>query len=231
MFQKTPSKRDVLNKIRAEIQTQITKGGAPEEVHGFLLDTWSRLLVEIFLAKGNQDSDWNTGWETVHALLWSLAPKRGREETTALLRMLPTLLQRLHAGCAALGMALPERDALFERLAMLHAALAREGLQARADDTGPVTQLREADASDDSDLHTLSAPELATRDSGRPMPTLRQGDRVIFMGESGERPLLLTWLSPMGGMYLFANDQGYDAISLTHARLEAKFQSGEARLP
>ncbi len=238
MVHKPPRMSEVLNKIQDEMARQIRKSGAPEEVHAFLMRDWSRLQAGIFQAKGNQHGDWKAGWETANALLWSLAPKRGLEETGALLRMLPTLLSRLHAGCAALGMPLGERDALFERLAMMHAALAREGLQARPEEEGPITRLREEDVtgSDDSDLRDLTAPDLPATDSPTAdprivPPPLKLGDRVVFRGEGGERLLTLTWVSPMGGMYLFANEQGLDAMTLTHARLEAKFQAGDASLP
>ena len=230
-----PSMSDVLDKIRVEMDQHLNKSGAPEDIHAFLMQDWARLLAGIYLNKGNQHSDWKAGWETVHALLWSLAPKLGRDETTTLLRMLPTLLGRLHAGCTALGMALRERDALFERLAMLHAAVAREGLQVGPDDVGPVTQIRgmETAAFEASDLHDLAAPDLPTAaaDKRRAMPELKLGDRVLFKGEGGDRPLILTWLSPLHGMYMFANEQGFEALTLTHARLEAKFQAGDASLP
>lgn len=233
MFLKSKSKREVLERVRKEMRGQIDKAGAPLEVHAFLLESWSRLLAEIYLAKGNEHTDWRTGWETAQALLWSLAPKRGREETTALLRMLPTLLGRLHAGCAALAMPLEERDALFERLAMLHAALAREGLQARPEEEGPVTRLRveEMTPALESDLHDLNPPELTAAKRPPTLPELRPGDRVGFAQEDGEHVRELAWISPMGGMYLFTNAQGFDALTLTQARLEAKFAAGEAWLP
>lgn len=225
--------RDVLAKVQAEMTLQLTQSGAPEEVHAFLSRDWTRLLAGIYLAKGNQHGDWKAAWETVNALLWSLSPKQGREETVTLLRMLPTLLSRLHAGCAALGMTLADRDALFERLAMLHAAVAREGLQAGPDEAGPITRLRVEDVteSEDSNLRDLAAPVLLKGDRRVVLPALKLGDRVVFRGEGRERQLILTWVSPMGGMYLFANEAGRDALSLTHARLAAKFQSGEASLP
>lgn len=233
MAQKPPRMSDVLGKIQDEMAQQLRKSGAPEEVHAFLMQDWSRLLAGIYLAKGNQHGDWKAGWETANALLWSLAPKRGLEEASTLLRMLPTLLSRLHAGCNALGMPLKERDALFERLAMLHAALAREWLQARPDEEGMADRLRmeEVTSSDESDLHDLAAPELPATDRNVGLPELKLGDRLVFKGEGGQRQLILTWISPMGGMYMFANEQGLDAVTLTHARLTAKLQAGEASLP
>lgn len=232
MAEKPPRASDVLGKIQDEMAQQLRKSGAPEEVHAFLMRDWSRLLAGIYLAKGNQHGDWKAGWETVNALLWSLVPKRGVEEASMLLRVLPTLLSRLHAGCSGLGMPLSERDALFERLAMLHAALAREWLQAGLDGDGPITRLRAEDAAspEESDLQGLSVPELPTSDVQVVQPKLQLGDRVVFKGQSVSRELILTWISPMGGMYLFVNEQGLDAVTLTRARLEARFCNGEAWL-
>ena len=229
---KSLQKRDALGKIQAEMALQLDRSGAPEEVRAFLMEGWSLLLSGIYQAKGNQDADWKAGWETVNALLWSLAPKHGREETGALLRMLPTLLSRLHAGCAALGMELAERDRLFERLAMLHAAIAREGLRAGLEAEGPITRLRESEAggAEDSVLRDLAAPDLPARQRRQALPELKLGDPVMFQRGAEERRLILTWISPMGGMYMFANEQGLDAITLTQARLAARFRAGEARL-
>ncbi len=233
MAEKPPRTSDVLGKIQDEMAQQLRKSGAPEEVHAFLMQDWSRLLVGIYLAKGNQHGDWKAGWETVNALLWSLVPKRGVEEAGMLLRMLPTLLSRLHAGCSGLGMPLSERDALFERLAMLHAALAREWLQAGLDGDGPITRLHVGEAvnSDEADLHDLAAPDLSPTYPRVRQPELKLGDGVIFKGQGKARRLILTWISPMGGMYLFANEQGLDTVTLSRARLEAKFQAGEASRP
>jgi len=221
----SPRTRDVLKKIQGEMALQIGKCGAPEEVHAFLMQVWARLLTGIFLARGNRHSDWQAGWETANALLWSLAPKRGKEETSTLLRSLPTLLSRLQDGCNAMRMATGERDALFERLALLHAAVAREGLQ-----TGAVKNLpMDTEAGRDAmDLRELTAPDLPAADPQLPLPELKLGDRVVFRIDGVERRLMLTWLSPMRGMYLFSNEQGLDAVSLTRARLEAKFRNREA---
>lgn len=228
MAHKPQKKSAVLAKVQEEMALQLTRSGAPEEVHLFLMRDWVRLLTGIYLAHGNQNSDWKAGWETAHALLWSLAPKRGLEESGALLRMLPTLLSRLHAGCNALGMPLGERDALFERMAMLHAAVAREGLQTGANVAGAVPD--EKEASSESDLRNLNAPDLPTAGTHITLPRMKLGDRVAFGYGDTKRLRLLTWISPMGGMYLFADEQGLDAVTLTHAHLAAKFQAGEASL-
>jgi hypothetical protein len=41
---------------------------------------------------------------------------------------------------------------------------------------------------------------------------------------------MVHWVSPLGGMYLFTNDQGLDALTLTRARLAERFAAGTARM-
>ncbi len=237
MIEKVPDERTVLARIRAEMEQQLLAGGAPEEVHSFLIQHWARLMLGIYLAKGNKDPDWQAGWETVSALLWSLSPKQGREDTVQLLRTLPALLARLQEGCVALVMPLAERDALFKRLALLHAAVVREGLHSVMPGGEPAAGISRAADAGDEDLAALVPAALpASSDVGvaeKPrgaLPKLGLGNRVRFMGGEENRELLVHWISPMGGMYLFTNNQGLEAITLTRARLEAKFRAGEAQL-
>lgn len=124
MYDTLLNERDVLARIRLEMEKHLLQHQAPEDVNEFLIQHWAKLMTGIFMAKGNQDADWNAGWDAVNALLWSLSPKFGRVETEKMLRLLPSILSRLQEGCNALGLSSPERDPFFERLAMLHAAIA-----------------------------------------------------------------------------------------------------------
>lgn len=238
-LQSTPE-RIVLTRIRCEVERQLRDSGAPEEVHGFLTQHWSQLMTDIFMAKGNQDPDWQAGWDTMNALLWSLAPKQGRKETTLMLRTLPNILARLQEGCAALGMPAHDRDPFFERLALLHAAVARAGLREGDASTsiGPGGGEEDLITEEVVDIARLPPPSLnfesppCSLDSmeGHGLPELNVGSRISLRVGVEDKILRLNWLSPMGGMYLFTNEEGMDALTLTRARLEAKFQQGEARL-
>lgn len=212
--------------------------GAPEEIHEFLVQHWSRLMTNIFMAKGNRDPDWQAGWDTMNALLWSLSPKHGRKETTLLLRTLPNLLARLQEGCMALGLPATERDAFFERLAVLHAAVARAGLH---DDDPAITETGGRDMAmamegGGVDLAALppvspeAGPPLGRGGEGGSLPDLQVGCLIRLRVGGEDKLMRLNWLSPMGGMYLFTNDEGLDALTLTRARLESKFRQGEAVL-
>lgn len=229
----------VFQRIQTEMDRHLLEYDAPEEVWDFLHRHWVRLLTGIFVSKGNQHADWLAGWDTVNALLWSLAPKTSRSETERMLHMLPTLLERLHEGCAVLTISMPERDALFERLAMMHAAVARAGLRCRDKNETGLTRLAQCGEPDAAaDLALLNPPKPAPIEfealpepgSALPTPTLKIGDRIHFNGQGQGRTLSLNWISPAGGMYLFGNDQGLEAMTLTRARLTQRFQQGLAAL-
>lgn len=231
--------KSVLQRIQSEMDRYLLEHDAPEEVRGFLRHHWAQFLTVIFLTRGNQHADWLGGWDTLNALLWSLAPKSSRSETEKMLHMLPTLLSRLQAGCAVVGMSTLERDALFERLAMMHAAVARAGLRCRDQAEVGITRLAESsDVEGAADLAVLNPPTYSTieldppPETGMPlpMPQLNIGDRVLFRASGQVRTLYLNWISPAGGMYLFGNEHGLDAMTLTRARLAERFRHGQAAL-
>jgi hypothetical protein len=204
-----------------------------------LLNRWSYLLAGIYFSHGDQHPDWEAGWQTVNALLWSLVPKQDREETEQLLRLLPTLLERIQDGCEAMNLDDAERDALFTQLTMLHAAVARAGLQAQPDEEGPITHLGlDADLEmGDEELASLGeqmpqvvVPEGAAMVSDVPdLDALKVGGAIFLKTAEGGKTLYLQWVSPMGGMYLFADTEGFDAVSLTRARLVERLRNGEVR--
>lgn len=231
--------RQAHDHICQEIDERLARSGAPREIRRFLMERWSYLLAGIYFSHGDRHPDWEAGWHTVNALLWSLAPKQDQEETEQFLRLLPTLLGRLQDGCDAMNLEAGERDELFSTLAMLHAAVARAGLQAGRQADGPRTQL-----GSDADMAFTEA-ELAGLDAEQPpvahgsdhpvgdaedLDTLKVGDGLRLNVDGCEKHLFLQWISPMGGMFLFADEEGYDAVSLTRARLSEKLCRGEAGL-
>ncbi len=233
MNEKKSEELAVAARIRSELERHLMEGDAPDEVHDFLLGHWARLMLAIYMAKGNHDPDWQAGWDTANALIWSLAPKSGRAETEKMLRVLPVLLARLQEGCAALGLPMKQRDGFFRQLAMLHASVARDGLHIGPSPNSDLTKLAHGSTQEanEAELAALSVPpqDGSATSNQRAMPKLKLGDKVSFEGNGERRVLILHWVSPMGGMYLFTNSHGLEALTLTRTRLEAKLRSGEAR--
>jgi hypothetical protein len=153
--------------------------------------------------------------------------------------MLPTILARLQEGCSALAISPLERDMFFERLAMMHAAVARAGLKYPANQ-GEARMGAFEDGGTQADLSNLVSPSVSDQattvthgpglTSQPDLHDLKPGDRVRFTMDQKDRVLKLNWVSPAGGMFMFANEHGMDALTLTRARLAERFQVGAAHL-
>lgn len=228
----------VIKRVRDAVRALLDRSLAPDDVRGFLLDRWAKLLADISLSQGEDSDDWAAGWDTVHALLWSLEPKQGLDESRQLLHLIPLLLERLQDGCKALKVDKAEADNFFSQLAMLHAAIFRTGLHAQPGHKPIVTQLDQpqnlpwsayAPAEDKADPPPVPPP--LAQGSGDVelvadlIAALQPGDRISFAG--GET-FTLQWVSAMRGMFLFTNTQ--EARSLTRAKLLELVESGAARV-
>ena len=232
--------QQVLDHVKKEIEARLDNAEVPFEIKKFLLDKWSYLLAGIFFRSGDQHPDWEAGWQTVDALLWSLAPKQDKEETGQLLRLLPTLLERLEDGCDVMEYEAGPRDALFSLLSVLHANVVGSAMRMHQVENSSLTQLRGvADIGmTDEELANL-VQENAVKDghgsSGAAVDStgldhLKLGDAMRLLTADGEKLLFLQWVSPTGRMYLFADEGGLDTVSLTRARLLDRLSNGEARL-
>lgn len=232
--------RQVLENIRDELHIRIEKSGAPQEIGGFLIKRWSYLLAGIYLSHGDTHPDWAAGWQTVNALLWSLQPKKNRREASRLLRLVPILLERLQDGCDAMKIDSAERDGLFSQLTMMHAAISREGLQSKASVDDSATGLAgdaelvmssEELAELDKDMPSVDSPAVAVTEAEQgELAKIKLGDGLLLRKPDGEKRLYLKWMSPMGGMYLFTDADGFESVSLTRARLLDRLRGGEASL-
>jgi len=223
-------------RIQDDLRALIERARAPEDVSEFILDRWGELLTSIRQDRGDEHPDWQAGWDTVHALLWSLSPKQTVEEVRYLLQLLPVLLERLQDGCAALHMEKSECDLFFEHLAMLHAAIVRGGAEPEGL-VDPHDFGAEPGAFPEGGEMLTTAPVAVPSESGRVpfgldelVAGLKPGVRVQLTEAGRDRRLRLQWVSPMRGMYLFTDEQGQDALSMTRAKLKDKFHAGEACL-
>lgn len=226
-------------RVREDLLVLLQRSQAPEDVRDFLLNRWSSLLAGIGLNKGDKHPDWLAGWDTVHALLWSLAPRQGLAEAMQLLQLLPLLVERLQDGCQALHLETAERDPFFANLAMLHAAIVRGAMQSNAMPTQFAEQFESSDPVTlshfaPSDLpNSLPGPvcEDTSEALDEALSTLTPGAGISLHDPvTGTKRMTLQWVSPMRGMFLFADSRGGDAISLTRAKLKDKLLRREAEL-
>lgn len=217
----------VRERIRGEIQGLMEGTPVPDGIRDFLLERWARLLTDIEHDRGVDHPDWEAGWDTVHILLWSLQPLRGPKEAFRLLRRLPLLVERLDDGFRALRLEKSERDPFFADLALLHAALVRAGLHAE-DSTNSPSAPSESPGGAPPGAFVASA-EAPTANIDDVISGLHLGARFVLTEAAAERLLVLQWISPMGGMYVFTDHDGNGVLSLSEAKLRRKLAHGEAR--
>lgn len=90
----------------------------PDRIATFLRTYWQKVLLVVWLERGEQSSAWQENNALVKDLLWSILPKTDMEERKQLAKMLQPMVLRLNAGMARIEV--PEEvqtaflDACFE---------------------------------------------------------------------------------------------------------------------
>jgi hypothetical protein len=224
-------------RVREDLLVLLERSQAPEDVRGFLLNRWASLLSGIALRKGDDHPDWLAGWDTVHALLWSLSPRQGVADALQLLHLLPLLVERLQDGCQALHLDTAECDPFFANLAMLHAAIVRGAMQSDAVppklsehfELGGSVTLSRFISEDQPDRSSDTASGNGSDDIDQVVGALTPGAKIrLFEPGASGKVMTLQWISPMRGMFLFTDAHGGDAVSLTRAKLKEKLIRHEA---
>lgn len=214
--------------------------GIPESIQAFLYDHWLKVLLASWEEGGEQSAAWQENVELISNLLWSIQPKTEVDDRKRLAKMLPSMLQRLNAGMARVGV--PDEvqaaflDCCFElqTAAMRGAALQLPAPSPAEPSTAPATarptcreltsgqlRLKVNDLADDSAAITgLHAPP------ARPGAWLafRDGDR------EEEQYALLCQVSPASGMLLLVNPDWDHALALHPALFESMLAAGSARI-
>ena len=240
---------------KAQTERRIETYPVPNFLAVFLRQRWVTTLEQVYLAAGDESEAWDQAVATIEDLVWSVQPKRTREDRKHLVALLPSLLKRLATGLHRIAWTREERDRFMENLVEAHAAavkpqsasaeLATEAvaLQAKADAV-------QAKAAGDA-AGAVKAEELAvamTRAEPSPAPaepepaliedhfleiaqSLERGAWIEFESEGGQLAFArLAWVSPLRGTYLFTNRQGQKALSMTAEELAALFRKDHARL-
>ena len=90
----------------------------PAQTGHFVSDTWSRVLVYLFVTQGPDSEAWVEAVETLDDLLWAVQPLNNDADLKAREQLLPRLLTQLEAGITHAN--LPESQ---EQLALLQATV------------------------------------------------------------------------------------------------------------
>jgi len=240
----------------AKLQTErrIETYPVPNFLAVFLRQRFTAALERLYLAAGDESEAWDQAVATIEDLVWSVQPKRTREDRKHLVALLPSLLKRLATSMEGIGWSRDEHDRFMENLVESHAAAVKPQPVTAELPTEGVAQQAKAEAEQakaaGDDAGAVKAEELAEAMSraGPPAPieekpapvddrfleiaqSLERGMWIEFESEGGQLAFArLAWVSPLRGTYLFTNRQGQKALSMTSDELAELFRTDQARL-
>ncbi len=239
---------------RMQTERRLETYPVPNFLAAFLRQEWVGRLEKVYLDAGDESEAWDQSIATIEDLVWSVQPKRTREDRRHLVALLPSLLKRIAAGMQNETWPREERDRFMENLVEAHAAAVKPGASASDLPTAAVAEQARAEAEQakaaGDDAGAVRAEQLAAAMSrAEPAPvvepaessvddrfleiaqSLERGMWIEFEGEGGQLAFAkLAWVSPLRGTYLFTNRQGQKALSMTAEELALRFRTDQARL-
>lgn len=196
----------------------------PAVLRRFLVGPWARVIAQAEVDHGLGDPAVQQAWRTVDDLLWSLDVPSDAAGRRRLAARLPALLAALRAGMGAIGLAEPERQAVFDALLAVHtdqpgaAAAGAHGTAAAAAPHQPAPAGGFADSLIDlGSLDTVPAELLpgTTDPPDAPPAALAVGQSAqIFIDGRWARVQLL-WRSARGLYLLLAEEPAGRTRSMT----------------
>ena len=96
------------------------------DVSEFLQGTWKQVLVNTWVAEGEDSEHWKRLKRITTTLLWTLIPKDSEEQRKKLLATLPPLLRALAKGMELIQIDAAERNRVFQMLVLEHAKVMKQ---------------------------------------------------------------------------------------------------------
>lgn len=236
--------------VQDEIRRAMADLVLPESIVEFMTTIWQQVLLHVYAYEGERSALWQASLKTMHDLMWSVTPKLNTEDRLTLVAMLPELLNQLRDGMSLIQIESSRREIIFSGLVACHAVAVKAGLQAKNLPPDSEENMRAA-ISEQQNVVMDNIPTIESIDAvpehfdfpADPVDTpeedefteqaraLKKGMWLEFFNADGStRTARLSWVSSLRGIYLFTNNQGLDAITITLLRLAARLRSGEARI-
>ena len=96
------------------------------DVVDFLDGMWKSVLVQTWLAQGEDSNHWKNLKRITTTLIWSLIPKYSEEDKSKLLKTLPALLRALARGMDLIKTDSDAKNAVFQMLVLEHAKVVKQ---------------------------------------------------------------------------------------------------------
>ena len=249
--------RDILV-IKTTIQISQLLAGIEVDraIRFFLLDVWSRVLVEIACREpdAGRDALLARAKRLCFDLAWTTAPKTTSGERARLAGLLPTMVAAIRDGLRVIDFAADAERAFFADWvrALLTAVRGTPGSPFRANDAGHegitidafAQRLRDGSFGPESVLELAApVPGLAGGEKTVPLPPappappplvvdeMKKGEWFELRVPESNRPvrMRLSWVSPLRSFYLLISGDGSLTRSLDPPTLRALVESGDLK--
>ncbi len=116
--------KDASEQARKRVDEVLTEkmgeSGLPDEVREPLVSTWSNVLFLAYLQQGEDSEEWNAAVKALNTLMWTISPKRNKQDRAGILKELPGLLKTLRQGFDRVNCSKQQSAAFFTGLEKLH---------------------------------------------------------------------------------------------------------------
>ena len=178
---------------KSEIERRIEMYPVPNFLAWFLRQQWIAALEDVYLTQGEESERWEQSIAMLEDLVWSVQPKRTRDDRKHLVALLPALLKRLSAAIESVEWPPQGRERFMANLVEAHAASVKPSLGSAALATAAVAEQAKAEAelakaAGDEEraaqaearaaAMTQAEPAAAAGGDRRPVPRNRPGSRA-----------------------------------------------------
>ena len=237
---------------KSEIERRIEMYPVPNFLAWFLRQQWVTTLQDMYLTQGEESEQWEQSIAMLEDLVWSVQPKRTKDDRKHLVALLPALLKRLSSALGRMEWPPGGREKFMTNLVEAHAASVKpaaamaalgtqsvaeqalaEAEQAKADGDSEKAAKAEAlaEAMTQAEPEPAKEPEIVEDQFLEIAQDLERGTWIEFEADDGQLAFAkLAWISPLRGTYLFTNRQGLKALSMNAEELAERFRTDRARL-
>ena len=238
---------------KSEIERRIEMYPVPNFLAWFLRQQWIGTLQDVYLTQGEESEPWEQSIAMLEDLVWSVQPKRTKDDRKHLVALLPALLKRLTAAIERVEWPPEGRERFMANLVEAHAASvkpsvafgdARDGFGRgtgagrRGSRRRPTATRRKRPKAEALAVAMTQAEPVPGRDRSviddqflEIAQDLERGTWIEFEADDGQLAFAkLAWISPLRGTYLFTNRQGLKALSMNAEELAERFRTDRARL-
>lgn len=237
---------------KSEVERRIEMYPVPNFLASFLRQQWITTLEDVYLRHGTESESWEQSVAMLEDLVWSVQPKKTRDDRKHLVALLPSLLKRLSRALLDLAAESEERERFMSNLVEAHAASVKPSSASATLATAAVAEQAKveaevAKAAGDTEKAAKAEQLAEAMTQAEPAPveeqeliddeyleiaqSLERGNWIEFEAEDGQLAFAkLAWISPLRGTYLFTNRQGLKALSMNAEELAERFRTDRARL-